>query len=432
VKHKIHQAEENIVTQTKANLSPSQVFERLKVRAGLDAAEFDGTLQVSIIKADDLLNKDGGRFSGESDPYVLILVDDTVIAQTTVKNGLKVVWKEYFEKELKGKFDFITLRVLDQDFRSSDFLGEVRFSAHDVVKKKVFKGPSTLQTRLIKTGDTATPEDFKVAGTLDYLLEYRPKTLDGHLKVVVEKANGVKSSDWGGKGDPYVCVLLDSHLLGQTKVIKNTIDPVYNETLNFDVSGDYSTLFLSVWDSDIGKDDYISHLSIPTKEILEKKNIAGTLPLYQQATPEATPVALGSLTFSLAWTFPNLLGKVDIKFLKGSDLLNTDVLGARSKPDPYAEVLLDGHCVGKTKVINNNANPEWNETVSFQGKGQHQSLEIVIWDKDILRDDPLGKLRLPIADIVHRKQLSGDLVLGPHMHSPGAGSVNLQLVFTPQ
>jgi len=140
------------------------------------------------------------------------------------------------------------------------------------------------------------------------------------------------------------------------------------------------------------------------------------------------------LTFSLAWTFPNLLGKVDIKFIKGSDLLNTDVdvLGVRAKPDPYCEVLLDGHCVGKTKVINNSVNPEWNETVSFQGKGQHHTLEIVVWDKDLLRDDAIGKLRLPIADIVHKKQLSGDLVLGPHIHSPGAGSINLQLIFTPQ
>jgi Ca2+-dependent lipid-binding protein len=295
------------------------------------------------------------------------------------------------------------------------------------------KGPTELQTRLIKSGDnTATAQDFKTAGTIDYVLEYRPKTLDGHLKVTVEKANGVKSSDYGGKGDPYVCVLLDSNLLGQTDPVKNTFDPVFNKEFNFDVSGDYHTLFLSIWDSDIGKDDYISHLSIPTADLVSKKNIAGTLPLFQQPTPEATPVALGSLTFSVAWTLPNLLGKVDIKLIKGSDLAKTDLIGSSDQSDPYAEVLLDGKSVGKTKVINNTKDPEWNEIISFQGKGQHQSLEIVVWDKDILRDDPIGKLRLPIADIVHHKQLSGEFVLGPHRHTLGAGSVNLQLTFTPQ
>jgi len=414
-----------------ASMAPSQVYERFKLRIGTYAGEIDGDIQVSIISASGLLNKDGG--SNESDPYVTILLDDEVIGTTTVKSGVKhVVWKEFFEKSSKGKYKLLTLRVLDKDLRSSTFLGEVRIAFKDLKNQRIIKGPTPLEKRLIKAGETAVADDFNVAGTLDYIVRYRPKTLDGHLKIHIDKATGVKSEDMGGLGDPYVCVLLDSQEIGQTRVKNNTVDPVYNETFDVDVSGSYEALFLTVWDSDVGSDDYISHLKIPTSELVEKKNISATSNLLRHSSDNADPVPLGTLTYTLTWTLPDFSGKVDLKILKATDLLEADPGIFRGSSDPFVEVLLDNVSVGKTKTITNNLNPVWNETISFETKGQHQKLQLVVWDADLMKNDPLGGLRLPINEIIKNKAIAGEFILAPYGKAPGAGSLSFELVFHPK
>jgi len=327
----------------------------------------------------------------------------------------------------------LTLRILDKDWHGSEYLGEVRLSVKKLSHDRILKGPSTLETKLVKSGQKAEAEDFKVSGTLDYTVEYKPKTLDGHLKIHIDKASGITSKDFfGSKGDPYVCILLDSELLAKTQVQKKTDSPVWNQDFDLNVSGDYQTLYLSLWDQDFAKDDYIAHLSIPTKELLQKKKVAGTLPLYQQESLDKTPVPFGDLSFSVEWLPPKFLGRVVIKILKATDLLNSDsgILGDVS--DAFVEVQLDGVTVGRTKVIDNSLNPEWNESISFDTQGAHESLELVVSDHDLVKDDFLGELRLPIAEIVKNKKLSGEFVLAPFKGSPGGGTLSFDLTYFPK
>jgi len=118
--------------------------------------------------------------------------------------------------------------------------------------------------------------------------------------------------------------------------------------------------------------------------------------------------------------------------LKATDLPNSDTGLLGDVSDAYVEVHLDGASVGKTKVIDNSLNPEWNETVSFEAKGAHQTLELVVLDKDLIKDDFLGCLRLPIADIVKNKKLSGEFVLGPYKASKGGGTLSFDLTYHPK
>jgi len=155
------------------------------------------------------------------------------------------------------------------------------------------------------------------------------------------------------------------------------------------------------------------------------------LNLLQQASPDVEPVANGTLTFTLTFTPPNLEGKVDIKILKATDLLNADYSLLNDKSDPYVEVLVDDVSVGKTKTINNNQDPEWNETISFEAKGKIQKLMLVVWDADYIKSDPLGALRLPLAEIVKNKALAGEYVLAPFRGTPAAGTLSFELVYHP-
>jgi Ca2+-dependent lipid-binding protein len=427
---------EDKVSQTAHSLAPSQLFDRFKLKAGLFEGDLDGVVKVSILRAEGLLEKNKKilGLGGGSDPYVEVLLDDQQKVQTTVKKGVKVVWKEYFEFEVKGKHEILTLRVIDKDWHGTDYLGEVRLSVKKLSHDRILKGPSSLETKLVKSGEKSGTEDFKVAGTLDYTVEYRPKSLDGHMKIHIDKATGVKSTDgfFGAKGDPYCCILLDSELLAKTSVQKKTDAPVWNQNFDLNVAGDYQSLYLSLWDEDFTKDDYISHLEIPTKELVEKKKISGNFPLFQQESKEKKAVPMGELTFTVEWLPPKFLGKVDVKLAKATDLPNSDTGLLGDVSDPYVEVHLDGAPVAKTKVINNSLNPEWNETLNFEAKGAHQSLELVVVDKDLVTDDPLGCLRLPIADIVKNKKLQGEFVLGPYKASKGGGTLSFDLTYHPK
>ena len=55
---------------------------------------------------------------------------------------------------------------------------------------------------------------------------------------------------------------------------------------------------------------------------------------------------------------------VTIDVISASNLPNEDIIG---KSDPYA-VLTCGDWTSKTKVIDNNLNPEWNESMFYYCK----------------------------------------------------------------
>eukprot|EP01103_Thecamoeba_quadrilineata_P005005 TRINITY_DN14863_c0_g1_i1.p1 TRINITY_DN14863_c0_g1~~TRINITY_DN14863_c0_g1_i1.p1 ORF type:complete len:438 (+),score=109.20 TRINITY_DN14863_c0_g1_i1:126-1316(+) len=394
---------------------------------GLTEVTLSGTLRVHIIKADDLLKKD---WIGKGDPYVQLFLDDQPEpkGKTTVKKGTSVIFKEFFEVPVEGKYEWLTLRCMDKDtFSADDFLGEVRVSLKDVWKKGQVKGPSELQKRHRPKGEAAQKEDNLVAGKLDYIVEYRPFSLDGHLTIHLERGEEIVHKDWtGSKADPYVIILADEEEIGKGPVSKNCENPVWNTTLEIDVAGVYEKLYLSVWDKDKGKDDYISHVSIPVKDVITKKDISGTFPL-ERVQDDKPPQPLGKITASIKWSPPILQGTIVLRGLRASDLYQSDWLG--NKNDPFVEVLLDGISMGKTNVVKNQSNAEWSEEIRFSCEGVHSEFLIVVWDKDRLKNDALGCLQVPIPEIVKKKSLAGEFVLGPYLGTTGGGSLAFQLQF---
>ncbi|AAZ13572.1 C2 domain containing protein, putative [Trypanosoma equiperdum] len=68
-------------------------------------------------------------------------------------------------------------------------------------------------------------------------------------------------------------------------------------------------------------------------------------------------------------------------------------------PDPYCCVQV-GDTIHKTKVVNNTCNPVWNQTFRFHVANEANAQVCVeLWNRDIVADEILGSLCLPLTDL---------------------------------
>jgi len=100
-----------------------------------------------------------------------------------------------------------------------------------------------------------------------------------------------------------------------------------------------------------------------------------------------------SLQVSQSMTIPPKALEVTIICARG--LMNADVIGLS---DPYTLIEIKGKpdVKHKTKVIDNNLNPVWNEQFKILNFDIGDVLELSVWDKDMWpkKDDLLGRLSL--------------------------------------
>ncbi|ABP00092.1 predicted protein, partial [Ostreococcus lucimarinus CCE9901] len=104
---------------------------------------------------------------------------------------------------------------------------------------------------------------------------YFDHEIDGMLRVKVVSAHGIKGSDLSGLSDPYVVVKLhrvneSTAKIKATETVKKTLDPVWNETFEFERvdRGSESYVTFELWDHDmVGDDDLLSQYAVRVREI---------------------------------------------------------------------------------------------------------------------------------------------------------------------
>ncbi|XP_061346871.1 calcium-dependent lipid-binding protein-like isoform X1 [Gastrolobium bilobum] len=90
-------------------------------------------------------------------------------------------------------------------------------------------------------------------------------------------------------------------------------------------------------------------------------------------------------------------GRLKVTVVKANDLKNMEMIG---KSDPYVVVYIRPLFKVKTKVIDNNLNPIWNQTFEMIAEDKEtQSLTLEVFDEDIGQDKRLGIVQLPLIDL---------------------------------
>ncbi|XP_058739865.1 calcium-dependent lipid-binding protein-like [Vicia villosa] len=113
--------------------------------------------------------------------------------------------------------------------------------------------------------------------------------------------------------------------------------------------------------------------------------------------PHRIVVPLGGIPVDTSELELKPQGMLRVKVIKANDLKNKEMIG---KSDPYTVVYIRPLFKVKTKVIDNNLNPIWNEEFDLIAEDKEtQSLTLEVFDKDIGQDKRLGIAKLPLIDL---------------------------------
>ena len=244
-----------------------------------------GTLTLSVVRARDLLPADS---NGLSDPYVQMHVGNAVDrAEKTkvIKKSLSPEWNETFVFELDRaqRLEYLTLECFDWDrLSANDSLGVVELDLDSLVHNQ----ECVEWYKLIQEGET---ED---CGELEIKYVFVPSDNDdepqkksgvhkdripvatsavrlgpANLKFTVLSGKGLLAADRSGTSDPYVRLSLGlmKTRTFTTKVMKRTLNPVWDETFNVRLDS-YSAddkLEMECFDYDVlGSDDSLGKCTI--------------------------------------------------------------------------------------------------------------------------------------------------------------------------
>ncbi|KAL1139730.1 hypothetical protein AAG570_006708, partial [Ranatra chinensis] len=257
-----------------------------------------------------------------------------------------------------------------------------------------------------------------VKGEVQLALQYNYK--QSSLEIHVKQCRDLAPVDVKrNRSDPYVKVYLlpDKSKSGKrkTRVKKHTLNPIFEETLRFQVNLDgleTRTLWLSVWHSDMfGRNDFLGEVLMP----LENKVFDDPLPKFYTLQERSETLeelnSKGELIVGLKFVPPE--GNVNKKRpTKGSLLVlvkeakNLPAVKSNGTSDPFCKsYLLPDKGRGskqKAPVVRRTCNPAWNHTFTYNNVSlpelSERSLELTIWDHDRLASNEfLGGVRLNLG-----------------------------------
>jgi len=235
-----------------------------------------------------------------------------------------------------------------------------------------------------------------------------------HLQITVESATNLYNADGfaAGKSDPYVIVEVPGQhdMKFQTKVLDDTLNPVWNHTGEIKGFMDGDLLQFAVWDSDTfpKPDQLLGKVSLQAQDFYPQ-GLDAELSLGDSKTQATLKVKI-----AVAGNLP-VQQTLNVNVMKARNLYNADGILA-GKSDPYCLCMVPGKPASKfkTNTVNNCLDPDWFFLGKIHDFVAGDSLELQVWDSDTFpkRDQLLGKVTLSPQDFLeHPTGLAGTFQL---------------------
>lgn len=349
-------------------------------------------LGVDVISAHNLLPKDG---VGSSSAFVELFFDGQKFRTTIKEKDLSPVWNEsfYFNITDPSNLHYLTLEAyvynIVRSTNGRNFLGKVSLTGSSFVP---FSDAVVMHYHLEKRGILS-----RVRGELG-------------LKVYLTDAASIKSSvpaphaaESLSDQDPNLAHVQAQSLQSTNGNLSQRVPSRRHDLPNTSLHQQHPSAF--------------DHHHVP-KHIADEMKPEGPPPKVVRMHSEAS---LQAIDYALKETSPSLGGGrvvggrvihadktastydlvermhfLYVRVVKARDLPAMDVTGG---VDPFVEVRI-GNYRGITKHFASRQNPEWNQVFAFSREQLQASvLEVVIKDKDLVKDDFVGIVRFDIHEV---------------------------------
>lgn len=407
-----------------------------------------GVVRVHLLGARELRSKDrfmGGLVEGKSDPYAVLRVGTQLVTSRVVPNELNPTWDEVYEfivHEVPGQE--MEVELFDKDPDQDDLLGRMKLDFGEVLKARVLDewfplqegGQGRLHLRLewltLLSDASKLPEVLQRNRTI----AAKPDPPSAAILVVyLDRAQELPMKKPGKEPNPVVQVSVQD-VTRESKVVYNTCSPVWEDAFRFFLH-DPANQDVDIQVKDDPRQGSLGSVSVPLSRLLQAPELTLAQPfplqhsgpcsrlymklvlrvLYLDApeggAPPGTlelPVGAGAGTESArrpskASPDPQFGTEavLRIHLLEAEDLVAKDnFLGGmvRGRSDPYAKVRVAGRAF-RSRVVKEELNPRWNEIYEVVVDNvPGQDVEFDLFDKDIDKDDFLGRCKVPLRRVL--------------------------------
>ncbi|KAI0080049.1 tricalbin [Panus rudis PR-1116 ss-1] len=389
-------------------------LEQMLSGAPLDSAI--GVLQVTVHSA---LGLKGSKIGGGTpDPFVSLSISNRAeLARTKYRRSTtNPHWGESKFILVNSLTEALTLKVFDYNgHRRNTELGSATFDLTKLQEDATQEGNEVL---ILKEGKDRGLLRFDVMfypvlkPQVDQSgIEELPETSVGIVRLTLHQAKDLDSTkSSSGELNPFARVYLtnSSKPIHTTPRLKHTNNPVWESPIEFLCSDRHSSLITIkvIDDRDFLKDPVVGYMTAKLDHLLEAKKEAGRdwWPL--------SGCKSGKLRLSAEWKPLNMagslhgvdqyippIGVVRLWLQKATDVKNVEAaLGGKS--DPYVRVLINNIVAGRTEVVNNNLNPEWDQIIYIPGHTLRETMLLECMDyQHLTKDRSLGYVELKVADL---------------------------------
>jgi len=260
---------------------------------------------------------------------------------------------------------------------------------------------------------------------------------EGRLTITVKEAFLLRSADLNGLSDPYCVVSIYSNkkytkVKTRTHTIDCTLNPVWESTHEFDITGENIMLYLEVFDYDLlSADDLLGTCRF------EVPKTGGTTQVYRKLLTRQGKPCMGAIIFDVTWHPKGFVVSeedqidvsVNLKKYEGCGYINVKLLEAQDlKPEDISKscdtlAIIKSipqndrdPCERQTKVLGNTIAPVWDEILriptDFKSYEDLREINIEVYREEVPENELLGSCTVTVP--AFQQRLKAIKSLGNH------------------